>query len=54
MLRVLGITATGGLALLIAGLILSSQLKLGLEMFFASLIAVFVIAGAVALVLRSA
>jgi len=52
-LKTLGISATGGLAVLIAALLVSSQLKLGWEPLFAVLLVVFVIAGAISLLARS-
>lgn len=52
-IQALGIVGTGGLGVLVAALILSKLLNLGLEGIFSAALLIFVIAGAAALVLRA-
>lgn len=52
-LKIFGAAATGGLGILVAGLLLSSVLNLAWSWLFATAIFIFVVAGAIALVLRS-
>lgn len=52
-LKMLGIIATGGLGVLVAGLLISSVFKTGWEWLFAVLLFIFVLAGAIALVARN-
>jgi hypothetical protein len=52
-LKALGIIGTGGLGVLAAGLIVSKILETGTEGIFGLALVVFVVAGAVALVVRA-
>jgi Co/Zn/Cd efflux system component len=52
-LKALGIIGTGGLGVLVAGLLISSALKTGWDPLFAVLLFIFVLAGAIALVARN-
>lgn len=52
-LKAFGVTAVGALGVLVAGLLLSNTMKLGLDALFSGLLVVFVGAGALALVARS-
>lgn len=53
-IKAFGIIGTGGLGVLVAGLIISKAMNFGLEGIFSGLLFIFVIAGAVALVLKAA
>ena len=52
-LKALGIIGTGGLGVLVAGLIVSNLLKTGLDWIFGLAIIIFVVAGAIALITRA-
>ena len=52
-LKALGIIGTGGLGVLVAGLIVSNLLKTGLDWIFGLAIVIFVVAGAIALITRA-
>lgn len=52
-IQTLGIIGTGGLGVLVAALIISKLLNLGLEGIFSAALLIFVLAGAAALVLRA-
>ncbi len=51
-LKALGIIGTGGLGVLVAGLLISSVLKTGWDWLFGILLFIFVLAGAIALVAK--
>jgi hypothetical protein len=53
LLKIFGVTAVGGMGILVAGLLLSNTMKLGLDLLFGGLLTLFVVAGAIALVARS-
>lgn len=53
-IKAFGIVGTGGLGILVAGLLVSTTMDLGLDGIFSTLLFIFVIAGAAALVLRAA
>ena len=53
-IKAFGIVGTGGLGVLVAGLLISKAMNFGLEWIFSAALLIFVIAGAAALVLRSA
>ena len=53
-IKAFGIIGTGGLGVLVAALIISKVMNLGLEGIFSVALAVFVVAGAAALILRAA
>ena len=52
-IQTLGIIGTGGLGVLVAALIISKLLNLGLEGIFSAALLIFVLGGAAALVLRA-
>ena len=52
-LKVLGIIGTGGLGVLVAGLLISNLLNTGLDWVFELALVIFVIAGAIALIARA-
>jgi len=52
--KALGIVGSGGLGILVAGLIVSNLLKTGLDWIFGLALIIFVVAGAVALIARAA
>lgn len=51
-IKAFGIIGTGGLGVLVAALIISKVMNLGLEGIFSVALAVFVVAGAAALIIR--
>ena len=53
-IKAFGIIGTGGLGMLVAALIISKVMNLGLEGIFGVALIVFVLAGAAALVLKAA
>ncbi len=52
-LKALGVSAAGGLGVLVAGLIISKLGGFGLEKILSAALIIFVLAGAVALVMRA-
>ncbi|MCK4688539.1 MAG: hypothetical protein KAT66_10445 [Candidatus Lokiarchaeota archaeon] len=52
-IKAFGIVGTGGLGVLVAGLLISKAMNFGLEWIFGAALLIFVIAGATALVLRA-
>jgi len=52
-LKIFGVTAIGGLAILVAGLLISATMNLGWDWLFAIAIIIFVVAGAIGLISRS-
>lgn len=53
-IKAFGIIGTGGLGVLVAALIISKVMNLGLEGIFSAVLALFVVAGAAALIIRAA
>jgi hypothetical protein len=52
-LKALGIIGTGGLGVLVTGLLVSNLLKTGLDWIFGLALVIFVIAGAIALIAKA-